>query len=109
MIIQNPDPITRTIDDYELHFTNGQSMSIEVDAEAGDTTDFTTHPLAILIHLETKPSRTSPNQMMGAEDLTIFLSHILSIVKRQKTVTPLTFEQKMEWTKTVNEISRTIQ
>lgn len=109
MFITSPDPISRMIDEYEFVFTNGQSMTVPVDVVVGDSIDFNTHPMAVMIHMETKPSPTNPAVTMKPEDVTIFVSHILTIVKRQKEFIPLSTEQQDAWKRTVQEISKTVQ
>lgn len=109
MLIQSPDPITRIVEDYEFRFANGQSLATRIDTEAGDTIDTTTHPLVIMLHFAAKPSANNPKVIIPKEDLTIFLSHVLSITKVEKEIVPLTTEQQMAWMKTVQEIGKTVQ
>jgi hypothetical protein len=107
MIIESVGPPKRKVEDYDFWFTNGQIMSLQIDKEAGDTVDFTTHPTVVMIHLASKPHKTDPETMMPAEDITLFMSHIISIIKKSREVQPMSVEQQQEWRKTVQEIVKT--
>lgn len=107
MIIQSQEPDKRIVENYDFWFQNGQVMTMQVDELAGDTIDFVTHPTAVRIHLAPKPHRTNPEKVIPEEDITIFVSHIMTVIKKIETVQPLTSEQQVAWQKTVQEISKT--
>lgn len=107
MIIHTPEPERRIIENYDFWFHNGNIFSLQIDKAMGDTVDFQTSPTAVLIHLVSKPHRTNPDTTIPAEDITLFLSHIYTIIKKTEEVVPLTSEQQIEWQKTVQEINKT--
>lgn len=107
MYITPPPPKTKTIEDYDFTFDTGLSRSISIDKEAGDTVDFTSHPVAVQIHLSPKPSTVNFEVKSPPEDITVFIAKLLSIDKRTREVEDLTYEQKAQWTKTFQEMSNT--
>jgi hypothetical protein len=107
MILNLPEPEKHIVDNYDFWFTNGQVMSLQIDPVLGDHIDFSTHPTAVTIHLAAKPHRTNPDNRLPQEDITIFLSHLLTIIKKTEEVVPLTTEQQIQWQKTVQEIAKT--
>lgn len=109
MILNSPDIPSRIVDEYEFWFENGNSITVSIDKELGDSIDFSTHPMAVVISLSAKPGKTDPSQMMDAQDLTVFIGHVLSIQHTTKTFTPPTLAQQDEWKKTILELSKTIQ
>jgi hypothetical protein len=107
-MIINPHLEPHIVDDYDISFDNGLSMSITVDKEAGDTIDWTTSPLVVQFHAAAKPSVTDPDTLLPAEDTTIFLSHVLSISHRCREVMPRTPDQDIAF-KTLHKLSSTVQ
>lgn len=106
MIIDSQDPPKRLIEEYDFWFTNGQITSLQIDKEQGDHIDFNSYPHAVLIHLAEKPHKTSPDTVVPSEDITLFVSHITTIIKRPREVQPLSNEQQLQWRKTVQEITK---
>jgi len=107
MIIKSPDPTPRKVDDYEFVFTSGYIMPVTIDNFLGDSIEFTDS--GVTIHLVAKPSIADPAQTMPAEDVTIFLRHLCSVVHRVRELIPQTVEQKLEWKKTLQElVSKTV-
>lgn len=106
MIIQSPEPEKRLLENYDFWFHNGNIFSLQIDKGAGDTVDFSASPTAIQIHLVEKPHRTLPDTTVPAEDITIFLSHIYTIIKKTEEMVPLTSEQQLQWQKTVQELGK---
>jgi hypothetical protein len=104
-----PTTTTHTVEDFDIQLSNGTFMSITVDREAGDTVDWDTSPLVAKFHLSEKPSPTDLDVKMPAEDLTVFVSHIISVTRRTRTVVPVSPEQKDEFRKTLHKLSGTIQ
>jgi hypothetical protein len=109
MIVKSPEPKKRKIDDYEIHLEGGIILPLNLDFEAGDSVDWEHSPTAIRVKLASKPSVTDVGINTLEEDLTIMLSKVLFIQHRQREVTDLTVEQQLEWSKTIQELSKTVQ
>lgn len=109
MKIFHPDPKKRTIDDYDFSFSNGMMRPVSLDKEAGDTVDFDTHPGAVLIHIVGKPSPIDPSLSTPPEDITLFTQHLLTVDHRIREVEDLTFEERLAWNQTFQEMSKTVQ
>ena len=109
MLIQPPDPITHQIDDYDFNFTNGAMLPVSLNRTAGDTIDFDSHPTAIRIMLVRKPSLADASVILPAEDITVFLSHLLMINHRIRTVTELTTAEQREWKESIQRIGQKVE
>ena len=110
MIIQ-PVLEQHQVVDYEIVFNNGLTAPITVDEQAGDTVDWATSPLTVTFYQAERPHPVDPEARIPAEETTIFISHILTITKRRRTVMPATPDQKAEWQNVLRTLStsRTLQ
>lgn len=106
MYITSPDPQTRHLEVYDFFFQNGQVFRIAVDRAAGDTVDWDTNPMSVLFHQEPHPHNTNPEITVPAEDHTVFLSHVLRIIKHEEEAMPLTTEQQISLQATVQELTK---
>lgn len=107
MIVTTPLE-TKTVTDYTFQFANGLSMLLTVDENAGDSVDWATSPLIVIFKLAEKPSPNNSEVKLPAEEISVFLSHVLSISKQNRTITELTPEQKQEWKNTLLKMSKAI-
>lgn len=107
IFVQDPDPKTRFVDDYDFVFTNEVVKSITIDKEAGDVIEYPTPDSALIRQV----ARIDEDNMMTVppENTTIYLKNILYVVHRIREVTNLTNSQKEQWQKTLQETSKTIQ
>lgn len=96
----------RHLEVYDFWFENGMVFTISVDKEGGDSIDWATNPSVVMIHLSAHPHNTNPEIMIPAEDHTIFVKHILRLVKHEEDAMPLTTEQRLALSATVQEISK---
>ena len=108
MIIK-PSLEPRKLIDYDLMLDNGLSFPITIDASAGDTVDWDTSPSIVTFKQSARPHPTDPDASSPAEEITFFISHIISVTKRTRLVMPATPDQKEEWQNLVRSMSRTIQ
>lgn len=99
--------VKKWVDDYDVVFQSGMMMPITVDLAQGDYIQI--GDKLIEVSLKAKPSPTDPDQILPAEDITIYVSHVVSIQHRVREVVELTPEQKFEWKKTLQELGGTIQ
>ena len=106
LINTNPEP--RVVDCYDVTFSTGLFMSVTVDKEAGDTVDWTTSPMTVIFHLTEKPSITDPDTKLPAEDLTIFIPHVLAIQHRTQTNLKPTTEQTDDFRKTLHALTTSV-
>lgn len=106
MYITSPDPKTRHLEVFDFWFENGMVFTISVDKEAGDTIDWDTSPSVVRIHLTTHPHNTNPEIMIPAEDHTIFIKHVIRLIKHEEEAMPLTTEQQLALRATVQEITK---
>lgn len=102
MIITTPLE-KRTVDDYDVLFESGMVMPITVEPDAGDQIQFGDN--IIRVHLAAKPSRNNPEKSLPAEDITLFVRHILSIQHRVREVVEQTPEERNEWQKAFDQLS----
>lgn len=97
MLIQTPE-VKKILDDYDILFQSGFMMPLTIDLEKGDTISF--DDKAILVHLAAKPSKSDPNKLLPAEDITVFTPHIISIQHRTRELVEPSPEEKLKWAKT---------
>lgn len=105
MEIISPE-IKRTVFDYEFVLSSGIAFPITIDPEKGDSIEYLKG--MVHIHLTRKPHPSDPTKTSPEEDHTIFLRHVASSTKRERTVTELTQEQREAWKKVFQEPSRSI-
>lgn len=97
MILNSPE-VKRIVDDYDIVFESGMMLNVTLDFSLGDEIHFTDSQ--ILITMASKPSKSDPTKLTTAEDNTVFLRHVASIVHRKREVLELNPEQKHELAKT---------
>jgi hypothetical protein len=107
MIISS-SPTPRIIDDYDVVLASGHMMPISLDRAAGDTIDTDSSPLVIKFYLAPKPTQNDPDVMLPAEDITLFVAHIISISHRTRELTPASPELQEQF-RTLHKLSPTIQ
>jgi hypothetical protein len=108
MEIRPTTPPTKLVDDYDFTFNSGIIMPLRVDKSLGDTIEFDKGN-AVIINLKAKPSFTNPSENLPAEEVTIFTRHLLCVQHRVTEIPVLTPDQKLDWQKTFQELSKTIQ
>lgn len=96
MLINTP-LAKKTVDDYDVLFESGMVMPLTVDLDAGDEIHF--NDAIIKVHLASKASKNSPDKTLPAEDITIFVKHILSIQHRSREVEEQSPEERAQWFK----------
>lgn len=101
MIINEPDPKIKIVDDIDFVLAGGVIFSYTVDKEAGDTVE--TDKDTITIHRAEALSVDGLTKV-PAEDIVIFKQHLLYTTHRLREVTELTIAQKEEWAKTFQEL-----
>ena len=109
MIINTHTEEPRIVDDYDITYLNGLFNAFTVDRELGDRVDFDTNPTVVIFHLAEKPSTSDPDVKIPAQDITIFLAHVMSIAHRKRSIAPVSPDQKAEWRNTLLQLSKTVQ
>ena len=109
MYIQSSSPEPYEVEDYDLTFVNGLFMTVTVDAKAGDAVDYDTSPLTTIFHLSEKPSPTNAKLTVPAENITIFMNHVLSVQRRTRIVVQPAPEVKDEFQRTLHSLIKTVQ
>ena len=104
MLVREPDPKTKILDDLDFHLSNGTIRPITLDKSIGDTIDYNAPKDAIIINLVARPSLTDSSEFVPAETLTFFKQHIMYISRREREVAEQTAAQKREWIKTLQEV-----
>jgi hypothetical protein len=102
MIISSPDPEKVMVTDYDFSFSNGMVMTVTIDLDRGDSLTYT--PTTVEIHLVERPHPTSPKHTLPSEDISIYISHLLSVQSHKRELQVLTPEQTEEWKKTLQEL-----
>ena len=92
----------RYVNEYDIVFESGQMMPLTLDLVAGDT--FVNDGTKLIVNLVAKPGLTDPSQSYPAEDIVIFLNHVISIQHRVREITELTPDQKAEWEETLHRL-----
>lgn len=109
MIIQEPDPKTRIVHDFEITFVNSHVVNFTIDKEAGDSMEIDGPLGTIVVNVVSKPSPDG-TFMFPEETLTLTRNHIVSIKRTERSVTEQTLAQKEFWKLTLQEMaSRTVQ
>lgn len=108
MRIEFPE-VKKTVEDYDILFTNGYLMPLTLDASLGDTIFF--NDKMIKITLAARPIQSDPDKSTPAEDITVFMANVLSIRHCVREVVEPTPEEKAEYRKTWQEFTshKTIQ
>lgn len=101
MHINSTEP-DKTVIDYDIYFDNG-SMAFTIDASAGDT--ITEDERFITVKMVAKPSLKDPDKLLSAEETKIYASKVIAIQKRERTITPLTPEEKDAFAKFLKEVN----
>lgn len=102
MLITTPD-VKKTLDDYDFVFESGMMMPLTLDFTAGDSIKY--NDLTVVITKSAKPHPTNSAQIIPGEDITLFVSHILSVQHRQREVTELTPAEQEAWKKTWEDLT----
>jgi hypothetical protein len=108
MIISNIEEEPRTLIEYDITYSGGFIVPYTIDETAGDEVDWTTSPMSVIFKLVEKPSITDPEVKLPAEEITVFLQHVLSITKRPRIVTPITPDQKEAWKQTLHKLTGSV-
>lgn len=103
MLIKDPDPKIRKVDDLDFTFIDGFLMSLTIDKELGDSMEYPT-PDTIVIHLSEKLS-TDGLSTLPAEDVTVYVKNIITIRHRTREITDRTLAQELEFQKTLQEMA----
>lgn len=96
----------RIINEYDFTFHNGISLPLSLDLSLGDTIEFSEGKTKVT--LTSKPSLVDPTKILPAEEITIFQSSLMFIQHRVREIVPPTPEQSVEWMKTLQEMSKTV-
>lgn len=99
-------PKKKFVDDYDFIFTSGLIKPVTIDPTLGDTIEFISE--GVVINIKERPSLSDPSESISAEDITIFAKHLICIEHRKRQVEELTPEQKYEYQRTFQEMSKTI-
>lgn len=104
MIINEPDPKTRTVHDFEMTFVNSHVVNFTIDKEAGDSMDVDGPLGTIVVNVVPK---TSPDGsfIYPEETLTLTRAHIVSIKRTAREVVDQTQAQKEFWKLTLQEMA----
>jgi hypothetical protein len=94
MLVQSPT-VKHLVDQYDIFFDSGAVMPVTVDTEAGDSMNVSDKFL--LFTLSAKPSLSNPENLLPAEDVTVFLPHVISIQHRQVERVEPNPDQQAEW------------
>lgn len=107
-MIVNPHIEPHIVDEYDVLMDNGLLLPFTIDKDNGDTVDFDTSPLTIHFNLAAKRSISNPELMLPAEEITLFVKHIVSITHRTREVLPPTPDQQEQF-KSLHKLNPTIQ
>lgn len=102
MLVVTPE-IKKIVEDYDVVFESGMMMPITIDITAGDTVK--RDDVSLQVRLVAKPSPNNPKKILPAEDILIFLNHVVSIQHREREVTERSPEETLEWQKIFNDMT----
>lgn len=97
----------KTVTDYEFIFEGGIVMPVTLDPSTGDTIEWGDQ--IIFINLAPKPTIADPTKFIPREEVTIYRTKLLSTQKKSREILPIQPDQRDEWVKTVQELSKTVQ
>lgn len=108
MQINSSDP-KRLVYDYDFNFVGGSVIPLTVDPMQGDQILGLGEEFPIIrVSLTAKPSLTDPDTLLPAEEVSIYKTHLLAVQKRTREITPLSADEKAEWTNTIKELTNSV-
>ena len=102
MIIQSPDPVPKTVHDYDFLFTTGYSLQLTLDLEQ----DRITNEDGFMIVEVAEKTFPGIDFTVPPEAIVIYKAHLLTSRHSTRQVVPATPEQNREWYRTIQEMSR---
>jgi len=107
MIISSVVSPEKVYDCYDFTFVGGVVIPVTLDLSAGDTIDFGTDRVAIVV--QERPSLNDPEKLLPAEDLILERRNMLGYTHRVQKVAEVSAEEKAEWDRTIQTLSKTVQ
>ena len=104
MQINAPDN-SRSVTDYDFHFSSGQFLGVTIDESLGDT--ITIDDTTVSIYLSPKASAFKSDSL-PAESIKFKIDKLDFHTCRTRSVTNKTAEQEVEWQKTIKDMSKAI-
>lgn len=101
MEIKSPEK-KRVLEEYDFVSPSGKVLPITIEPAAGDTITFGENEIQVSI--PSRPSPFNPEEVLPAEDVTIYKAHVVSVHHRTRQVDELTPEQKLEWAQAFKEL-----
>jgi hypothetical protein len=86
----------RILDEFDLMFSSGILLPITIDKDAGDTVDMSNADYAIF-NITAKPASNNPDTLLPAEEITVFLRHVISVTHRVREILPANPDQVEEF------------
>ena len=95
MEISIPAPPSHLVVDYDIVLDSGVLLSYTLDPEKGDTV--TERGGKLLVFLAEKTSRGDPTKKIAAEEIEIYVPHIMTVTRRERQATDQTVEDQLNW------------
>ena len=104
MIINEPDPKTRVVHDFEMTFVNSHVINFTIDKESGDSMDVDGPLGTVIVNVVAKVSPDG-SFTFPQETITLTRAHIVSIKRTERVVQDQTVAQKEFWKLTLQEMA----
>lgn len=102
MIINSPELPPVLVDEYHFVFTDGTTTSIFMTKDLGDKVDWDISPMSVKFDLVAKPDRMDPTHKHNAEEITIFMGHVLIVSHKVHEERPISVEERTNLRETID-------
>ena len=92
--------------DYDFAFTNGMRISQSLEPNTGDYAE----ELAdrYILHLSEKPSKVDPDELIPAEDVTVFKDQVVVLINRKRMMKLPTEQELFDMKEILHKIPKSI-
>ena len=104
MIISSNLPDRPPYDDYDFMIESGVLWTLSINKGEGDTITYEGN--TVQFHVVEKPSLSDPEATTPEENITVFMDHVVSLRHTTRAAPLATPEQKHEWQRTMEDITK---
>lgn len=93
----------KTLTFYDITFVNGLGIPIVIDESLGDT--ITLGDTKIVAYIAPRPSMSDPKDHLPAQNIVLYMAHIVGVQYYSKEIMPATPEQQFQYAETFKELT----